>query len=256
MIKTDLSNEEYHGDITSYSSSGLKLYLKDPVQFHKQYILGEKQAVPKGLQAAFDFGSYVHTRILEPHLLDEEYVIYEGSSSQEKDELKDENPNKTVITVDQKNVADKMIANYEEKIVYPEGKKYKSFFQRGVAEESMFTEINGIPVKIRTDYRKERKHFASINDVKTTSKKITVDNIKKVCQELHYDLSAALYVDVAQQVTGKEHDFFLLFLGKKDLDCLLVRASDEFLEKGRVKYKKAIKGIKKSLETGVWIAEI
>lgn len=256
MIKTDISNEDYHGDITSYSSSALKLYLKDPIQFHKKYILGEKEEIPKGLQAAFDFGSYVHTRILEPHLLDAEYVIYEGDSFQEKVKLQSDNPDKCVITLDQKKIADKMINSFEEKIVYPEGKKYKSFFQRGVAEESMFTELDGLPVKIRTDYRKERKHFASINDVKTTSKKITVDNIKKTCQELDYDLSAALYVDVAEKVTGKEHDFFLLFLGKKDFECLLVRASNEFLDRGRQKYKKAIKGIKKSLETGVWIAEI
>lgn len=254
MIRTDLSNAEYHADISSYSSSALKLYLKDPVAFHKKYILGEPDGpTPAPLQAAFDIGSYIHTLILEPHLIEEEYVI---GKTEDKEELLKDTKDKTFISNEQDKLSERMMKNFEKSSVYPEGKTYKSFFERGLAEESMFTELHGLPIKIRTDYRKHKNNYASINDVKTTSKKITLDNIKKVCDDLHYDLSAALYVDVAKEVTGIEHDFYLLFLGKKDFKCELVRASSEFLERGRVKYLKAIRGIKKSLETGVWIAEI
>jgi hypothetical protein len=256
MINTELSNTEYHSERKHFSSSALKLYLKDPIEFHKQYILGEFPAIPAPLQAAFDFGSYVHTLVLEPHLEEEEYVYYDGMCSEEKAELVESNPNKIVITNSQVTQATRMMSNFNKTVFHPDGKKINSFFKKGKAEESFFTELDGMSVKVRTDYRKATKRAASINDVKTTSKNINLKNIKKICEDLDYDLSAALYLDVVQQVTGQEHDFYFLFMGKKDYKSEIFRASPEFIARGREKYKRAIEGIKKSMETGIWIAEV
>lgn len=253
MISTAITNEDYHADRTHYSSSALKLYLKDPREFHKQYILNEKPDIPDALQNAFDFGSYIHTHILEPHLLEEEYAIFESGC---REAFEYDHKGKTIITAGQDHIARKMIESFNNTVFYPDGKPIKKFFQRGKAEESMFGEIDGVKVKIRTDFRKQTKSFASINDVKTTKKKVTLANIKKTCEDYDYDLSAALYVDVVEQVTGVRHDFYFLFMGKTDYKCRIVRASEEFLERGREKYKRAIKGIKKSIETGVWIPEV
>jgi exodeoxyribonuclease VIII len=250
-INTELSNEEYHAERDHYSSSALKLYLKDPIEFHKQYILGEKAEYPPALLSAFDFGSYIHTLVLEPHMLDEEYILCDdGERSQY------EGQGKIVITKSQNYIAQRMMKNFNETNFHPDGKKIKTFFQRGTAEESFFGELDGMAIKVRTDYRKSTKRASSINDVKTTSKNINLKNVKKICQELDYDLSAALYIDLVEQVTGVEHDFFFLFMGKKDYKSEIFRASPEFIERGREKYKRAISGIKKSLETGVWLAEV
>lgn len=255
MINTELSNTEYHAESEHFSSSDLKLYLKDPIAFHKQKILGEREPIPAGLQAAFDLGTYFHTLVLEPHLVDEEILVVEDSQTL-KLKKQIEKPHMTVITESQKSVGDKMYKAFDKATFYPEGKKIKTFFQRGQAEESFFGEIDGLKVKARTDYRKSTRKGSSINDVKTTSKLINSKNIKKVCRELDYDLSAALYIDLVEKLTGKKHDFYFLFVGKKDFKCRIFRASPEFIERGRKKYKKAIEGIKKSLETGVWIAEV
>lgn len=192
---------------------------------------------------------------MEPHLLEEEYAIFESGC---KEAFTYDNEGKTIINKEQDYIARRMYDNFKKTVFHPEGKPISTFFEHGMAEESMFGELDGLKVKIRTDYRKVDKDgkYASINDVKTISKNVNFKNITTVCQELDYDLSAALYCDVAEQVTGIKHDFFFLFMGKKDYKSEVFRASEEFLERGREKYKRAIKGIKKSRETGVWIPEL
>ena len=254
-IDTTITNEEYHSNKSHVSSSGLKLYLKDPVEYHKQYVLGEKPFIPEALQNAFDFGTYVHAMVLEPHLLESDFAIYESGC---KEAFTYDNEGKLIITSGQDAIARKMYKNYQDAVFYPDGKKISTFFEHGLAEESMFADLDGLNVKIRTDYRKVDKDgkYASINDVKTTSKTINFKSITKVCEDLGYDVSAALYCDVAKKVTGIDHDFFFLFMGKKDYKSEIFKASEEFLERGRKKYKRAIKGILKSRATGVWVPEL
>jgi len=254
-INTEISNQDYHDNRSHVSSSGLKLYLKDPVEYHKQYVLGEKPFIPEALQNAFDFGTYVHAMVLEPHLLESDFAIYESGC---KEAFTYDNEGKLIITSGQDAIARKMYKNYQDAVFYPDGKKISTFFEHGLAEESMFADLDGLNVKIRTDYRKVDKDgkYASINDVKTTSKAINFKSVTKVCEELGYDVSAALYCDVAKKVTGIDHDFFFLFMGKKDYKSEIFKASEEFLERGRKKYKRAIKGILKSRETGVWVPEL
>jgi len=254
-IDTQITNEAYHANRTHVSSSGLKLYLKDPVAYHKQYVQGIPWEVPVALQNAFDFGTYVHAMVLEPHLLEEDFAIYESGCREAFDY---DNQGKMLITSGQDHIARRMFDNYSKAVFHPEDKKISTFFEGGKAEESMFAELDGLKVKIRTDYRKVDSDgiYASINDVKSTSKNVNFKNVTKICEELDYDLSAALYCDVAEKVTGIRHDFYFLFMGKKDYKSEIFKASEDFLERGRRKYKRAIAGIKKSRETNVWVPEL
>ena len=74
-IYTDLSNDEYHANRTHVSSSVLKTAVSDPKKYYEKYIL-KIDNTPKTLQAAFDFGTYVHTLILEPETVEKESVKY------------------------------------------------------------------------------------------------------------------------------------------------------------------------------------
>lgn len=267
-IDTTMSNEAYHANRTHVSSSGLKLYLKDPREYHKQYVLGEPAYIPPALQNAFDLGSYMHTMVLEPHLLEVEYAIFKSGDREAFDY---DNEGKTIITMGQDSLAKRVMSEYEKAVFYPDGKLISTFFEDGFAEESFFTELDGLPIKVRSDYRKQKVDkvkclsgldmpdefkYASINDVKTTSKAVNLKSVKKICEDLGYDISAALYIDAISKVTGVEHDFFFMFMGKKDYNCQVFRASKEFIKNGRDKYKKAIEGILKSRETGIWISEV
>ena len=57
-----VDNETYHSDRKFKSSSTLKLFLKDPREYHKRYVLGEERE--DTYKSAYDFGSYMHSLYL------------------------------------------------------------------------------------------------------------------------------------------------------------------------------------------------
>jgi len=254
------SNEEYHDDREYKSSSALKLILKDPRQYYKNYVLNEPQNFNSD---ALSIGSYAHTRVLEPHLEEVEYAIFTGTrrSGDVWKEFKEANEGKTIITASQKSLVEGMMRSYEEasvKLGSAENETevmISSFFSGGEAEETLCGEINGYKVKTRFDYRKEFEDFGSINDLKTTAAAIgsaSLEEIEDICKHWGYDVSAALYVDLAEQVTGKPHDFYFVFVSKKDLGTKIFKASEAMLQRGRDSYLKAIEILKVAESTGVY----
>lgn len=67
-IYRDVPNEIYHGDRTAVSSSGLKLLLRSPAHF----VAG--QGASEETTAALEFGTALHTALLEPEKYREQYV--------------------------------------------------------------------------------------------------------------------------------------------------------------------------------------
>lgn len=252
----DISNEDYHGDRTYISSSGLKLVLKDPRQFYKTYVLNEESASLN--QSAMDLGSYIHALILEPHLVEKEFAVFDGAMRRGKawEEFeKSVKEGQIIITKSQDVQAQDLVRNFydTELELGDDVVKVSSFFEGGNAEETLCGELDGLRVKVRFDYRKEGDGFASINDIKTTSKRILGKrDAEDVCAAFGYHISAALYVDLVEKETGKKHDFYFCFLSKKDGQTTLFKASEQMLERGRQDYKQAIQLIKKGRETGIW----
>jgi hypothetical protein len=74
-IRDDLTNDEYHAERDHLSSSNLKQLLKDPADFYDKKILGNSKQEQKNV---FDEGSLAHCLILEPHMLDVDFAIYDG----------------------------------------------------------------------------------------------------------------------------------------------------------------------------------
>lgn len=252
-----ISNEDYHDDREFISSSGLKMVLNDPRKFYKEYILNE--GVKGSSNPAFDFGSYVHCAILEPDMLDKEFAIFDGVQKRGKtyEECVSKNEGKTIISRVQASNAQKLIDAFNEAtvVIGPQGHdkevKVSSFYSGGYAEQTCTAEIEGIKVKVRSDYRKEFDDFGSINDIKTTGDNIdTAKSAERVCSIYDYDLSAALYVDIFSTVTGKPHDFYFTFLSKKNGECRMYKASEQMLAKGREKYMEAIGKLKEARESG------
>jgi len=252
------SNTDYHLDREYKSSSALKLILKDPREYYKTYVLNTPQDFSGD---ALTIGSYSHTRILEPHLVDEEYAIFTGArrSGDIWKEFKEANEGKTIVTSSQKSLVDSMIDSYEKsfvKVGKPGNEKevaISSFFTGGSAEETLCGEIDGYKVKVRFDYRKEFDDFGSINDLKTTGSSIsTKQEVEEICSYWGYDLSAALYVDLVTQETGKPHDFYFIFISKKTYETKIFKASNEMLSRGRASYKKAISLLKEAERTNVY----
>jgi len=254
----DIENSDYHSDREYTSSSALKLFLREPEKYYRQYVLGEAQEH----KAAYDFGTYVHSLILEPHTVEDKYHLLDKGQIRRGnvyDEIVKDNEGKIILSDSQASLAQKLVDNYEKyeikigKHGYEENVKVSTFFTDGFAEQTLCGELDGMKIKARFDYRKEFDDFGSINDVKTTSSKIEkASDVTTICEQYDYDLSAALYVDLATQETGKIHDFYLLFLNKINGDVKLYRISDALIEQGRQKYKEAIRGLLRAKETGIY----
>lgn len=258
----DISNESYHAERDYVSSSGLKLMLRNPREYHKIYVLNEGE---KPVSAALDLGSYIHARILEPDLVDKEFAVYPSAFKRGNawKEFQLEHEGKIVLTSTQKAQADKLISNfYNTSVILGNHKSEKevsleSFFNHGFPEQTLCGELDGVKIKVRFDYRKEFEDFGSINDIKTTSALIrSKSDVEYVCASLEYDLSAALYVDLVEKETGKPHDFFFCFISKADGECKMFKASEQMLEAGRQKYKKAIQLLKEARKTGVYYKNV
>jgi hypothetical protein len=248
----NISNEEYHGDREYISSSGLKLLLKNPSEFVKVYINGEK--VDNSNQSAMDFGSYVHALILEPHLVEAEFAVFEGLIRRGKDwdDFSENNKDKKIVTSNQRDEALRFLKTFHEKEVELLGEKLplSHFFTEGEAESTLCGTLDDVKIKTRFDYIKE----GIISDIKTTSSLIgSKKDVAKICEMFDYDLSAALYVDLAKKYTGKDHDFYFCFFSKANGDLSLWRASKGMIERGRAKYKRAIELLKRGRETGFYI---
>lgn len=238
-------NEDYHADRHFKSSSTLKMFLKDPREFYKRYVKGEKRE--DGYKSAYDFGSYVHSIILEPHQTDKEFAIFEGATRRGKvyQEFKSANEGKTIITSSQAQQANDLLQLFNEHV------DTTGLIEDGVPEHTLCVELDGMPIKVRADYVKE----GAIIDVKTTADPVDRFSAAKTIIRFDYDLSAALYVDAFKEYTGKDHDFIFAFLNKQNGDVGILKASEELLENGRKKYKHAIKTLAEAEETGIYFKQ-
>ena len=98
------------------SSSNLKLLLKDTEKFHKEKILGEREPI-KGNN--LDEGNYAHTLILEPHMKEEEYVIFDGNRKAGKAwkdfEAQHKDSGKIILSAAQKLKVENWVESYKKR---------------------------------------------------------------------------------------------------------------------------------------------
>jgi len=247
-IYKTLSNEKYHAEKEHLSSSNLKMLLKDTKQFYKDKILGEGEPL-KG--AFLDEGNYAHTLILEPHMVDEEYLFFEGNRKAGKDwkafEAEHKDSGKIILSAPQKLRVENWVASFNKR---PEA---VDLIKGANNEFSLFAEMMGIPLKVRADVINIEKGF--IADIKTTASDPDVDTFRFTVEQYGYDLSAALYVDLFSRRYEKPFDFYFIVLGKRTMTCEVYKASDLTLGKGRKKVMNAVKVYKSCKASGQWDSE-
>lgn len=245
----DMDNEDYHGNRTHLSSSTLKLLLHDSRAFYKKYVLKEEEE--QKFNSNFVFGSYVHCALLEPEKLDVEFAVYPGSARRGKawKEFKEANPGKEILIQTQYDRAQQIVDEAKK------NKDVQEMLSEGVAEQSLFTEIDGVKIKVRPDYLFSEAKGGFIVDVKTTINPVTRSGLMATVAQYDYDLSAALYVDAYQEKLGQKYNFYFIFLQKTSNEVAVVKASKQLIENGRRKYKKALEMYRKNIASGVWFKE-
>lgn len=257
-LQKNISNADYHKQLDPdehfYSSSQLKTILDDPETFKKKYITRELEAnesIP-----AFDIGTYFHTAILEPHLLQEECAIFRGKVRRGKvwEEFKAENEGKAIITEKEYELAKNLIvATQKSEIamdlhkggqaevslgieVLTDGKDIfimtnkKSMYKLDVKEgwqihsNAPMDGLTSVRLKVRCDYINAKKGY--IADLKsTTGNAKDVHKTRNKISSYQYDLSAAVYIDLfnARFIAGeKPHrltTFWWVFASKDYSNC-------------------------------------
>lgn len=240
----DCTNAEYHADQKFLSSSNLKLLLKDPEQFYKEKILGDRTEQKKS--ASFDEGSLTHSLILEPHMVEAEYAFYPGLRKQGADfeAFAASAGSKTIISRTQQIRCESYRNAFSKNSIAVE------LLKNGASEQTICASLSDIPIKVRCDYINVEKGF--IADIKTSAFPVDVDSAKLTVQKWSYGLSAALYTAIAAQHYGKPFDFYFVFIGKTEIVCEVYKASELTLNNGLIDVMKALKIYKQCLKSGKW----
>lgn len=242
-VNRGLTNAEYHSERDHLSSSNLKLLLQSPAEFYNQKILGQKVVQQS---AALDLGSYVHTLVLEPDQVAAEYAMYEGWRKQGPDfeAFRQQNPGKTYISQPQRHNGQRLANTVK---ACPAALQ---LLTGGEAELSLATSMFDVPVKMRADYINEAQSY--IVDLKTTRWPSGPDTFRRTVSELGYELSAALYCDIAYRVYGKVFEYYWAVISKADYECQVYKASTHTLSQGSAMVNKALITYKKCLQSNNW----
>ena len=257
------TNEQHHSDASILSSSLLKIINESLEKFHDEVILGNKKE-PKN-KGALVVGSLTHTMIMEPHMVNKEYLFtsaWDRRSKEYKDFVSSADPRdkRSIVTLTEQNLVNRLVAVYKKHPVAPQ------YFKGGKAELTLvcvynlktgaisFSEADEskdtVRLKVRFDYINE--HEGYITDVKTTGYSSDFETFKITAENLEYDLSAALYLMVAEAYFKRPFKFYFCVLSKKDITCDLHGTSLNTRIKGQQKVVKALNKYKQARETGIW----
>lgn len=248
----DMSSNEYHSEREHFSSSQLKDILDSNELFIKKHVTREiprEDNIP-----VFDIGTYFHTAILEPHLIEKECAVYEGTRIGKKwDDFKKLHKGKAIITLNEKkkaincveairqcpismayvNLGTPEVSAFLSLYIWYDGiyyiKEDDAYFMsydgwvkcsdkqsEAVLEGIRLGEAVMVGVKVRAD--SIDLNGCSLSDLKSASGDVVDEfKIQYKTSDLNYDLSAALYIDIFSAVVGHPYTDFVWLYASKEL---------------------------------------
>lgn len=260
----DLPDEHYHRvlseDKAHYSSSQLKDAMKDIEFFHKKYI--SKEIVEEHSTTTlnnFAIGHAYHCLTLEPEKFETDFAIFEGAVKRGKayEDFVKFAKDRKILTKKQEALA-RFIANAADTNTISVDLR-----SEGMAEVSCFVVLHGVRVKVRADQinfegldvdGKWQPPF--IMDMKsTTGNPKDGEEIAKKIASLHYDLSAAFYLDAFNVYLGENglpliEEWKFCFDSKTSGTSKVWTATEDMIKVGRAKYMKGLNAIKKAKAEG------
>lgn len=234
-LKTE-SNEEYHSNKRYVSSSVLKA-------IHKKSVYHVLNSEPYS-SASLSLGTLIHTAILEPENFDKDYYVMpkvDRRTKAGKDEYAKylELANgKEVVDQETIDIKDAIMANFNtnDQAVY---------YNQGVKEQSVYSEINGVLVKVRPDCYNAELGF--ISDPKTCQDNSPKSFMRDV-YKYGYHLQAAFYSDVVG--IDPANFVFTAIETKNPFSVQCYTLGEEHIDRGREAYTEALDKWRHYMETG------
>lgn len=241
------TNSEYHSSKEYLSSSSYKMLLQSPYQFHQEFILGNQKKEKE--KDHLKTGSLLHSRILEPHLVDVEYIAYPGPrrAGTEYEAFAAQHKDKIIVTQAQWQQTKWLEAGYKRnseavRLIREPGSLYE--------HTVVIPDYKGVPSKVRADSINVEHGY--ITDVKTTGFELDPESIKATIVKWDYALSSALYCELMSQFYGKKFDFYWIFCGKKSADCAVYRMSEKTRDEGLERVFEAARIYRYCIKTQIW----
>lgn len=244
-IYDNLNNAEYHGDKSAVSKSGLDLIAKSPAHFQwaRTHASNETPAMEKG--------SLIHTLVLEPEKVEDEYVILPPTIKQRRGKEYDA----FLLTVGERKVI-LATAMAEAKLI-AESVRANPVAERIIGdavafERSVFAEdfATGVLCKCRPDIVLAN----AIYDLKTT-RNANARSFSYSCRNYRYHVQAAFYTDVSRAAGMDVERFGFIAVDSDTMpyQCTVFhRMSQQAIDQGRAEYRENLETYQRCMESGEW----
>jgi exodeoxyribonuclease VIII len=187
-----LTNAEYHAR-PEVSKSGLDMVRRSPLHFWNRYLNPDRIIEPP--TAAMTIGSALHTRVLEPHLFDDEYAVAPHCDRRTKEgkmiwaDFEQEAAGKTLLKAED---ALQITAMADSLRRHPAARVLLN--KAGKAEQSYFwtDDETGEKCKCRPDFHTDDRRI--IVDVKTTEDASPGKFLRSSVLQWRYHVQAAFYM--------------------------------------------------------------
>ncbi len=242
VLIPNMRNDVYHADRKYISSSGLKLVNNRVEEFYKKYVLNIREPLSEALVV----GNYVHSLVLEPHTIDDEYKPCEFNRGTLKFKAfeKEWEATHTVISykeMDQANyLASQLLSNIQ----------FRNKIEGGLYEHSLFGEINGVHQKIKLDVMVPGSH---ILDIKTTKEPLSKFSIDRIIESHGHGFSAAMYINLVNTLLPPElhvKEYYLGFVSKLTGQAVVRKLRQSELDESHYYYILALENLKFYRESG------
>lgn len=238
-----MTNKEYHAR-PEISKSDLDLLARSPYHYKHKDEFERKDS------AALVLGSAVHKLVLEPKDFFSEFSVEPNVDKRTKEGKAIYNDflanlgDKTALSGETYDIV-KQIANAVNSM-----RETAVFLRDGLAEQSYFSEIDGVAVKCRPDFFNE--NLGLCIDLKTTSD-ASADGFARSVASFNYHVQAAFYGDILRSLGKTVNNFlFIAVETKKPFMVGFYTLDDAAIEQGRKTYLALLERYKLCLARGEW----
>lgn len=214
MKRLILPNEKYR-KLPAISNSELKLIDQSPSDLI--WAMNAPQDTSK--LGAFDFGTCLHTAILEPERFEDSFVMYSGTKTRDtvhfNEFMQNQSEDSIVLFEHEYN---KIKLTVDSAKAHPTFNKYLELCKE--REESITGDFMGTPVKIRPDLKSDEHgvicELKSTDDISAWRESALWKN---PLFTFDYGHGAAMYMNVYQQYLNRPVDDYIFLLTQKKIVC-------------------------------------
>ena len=209
-----ITNEEYR-DLDAISNGELQQIGNNPAD----YIWNKSAPIDTTKTAAFDFGTALHTALLEPELFNDSVVIYDQTKTRETvkfQQFMQTQPKDAVVLLESE--YDKIRFTVDSAMAHPTFKSYIESCEH--KETSIIVDLQGVKCKIRPDMHSDKlgiigdlKNTADLSDWRDTAR------WKNPLFKLNYGHTAAFYMDAYEEYLGRPVNAYTFLVCQKSINC-------------------------------------